>query len=42
MGQAGLLGVTLPEDYGAANASYVAYGLVARAKWSALIPDIVP
>lgn len=30
MGQAGLLGVTLPEDYGAANASYVAYGLVAR------------
>ncbi|MEN3397551.1 acyl-CoA dehydrogenase [Brucella melitensis] len=30
MAQAGLLGVTLPEDYGAANASYVAYGLVAR------------
>ena len=30
MGQAGLLGVTLPEEYGAANASYVAYGLVAR------------
>lgn len=30
MGQSGLLGVTLPEEYGAANASYVAYGLVAR------------
>jgi len=31
MGQAGLLGVTLPEKYGAAGANYVAYGLVARA-----------
>lgn len=30
MGQAGLLGVTLPEEYGAANANYVSYGLVAR------------
>lgn len=30
MGQAGLLGVTLPEEYGAADASYVSYGLVAR------------
>ena len=30
MGQAGLLGVTLPEKYGAANANYVSYGLVAR------------
>ena len=30
MGQTGLLGVTLPEKYGAAEASYVAYGLVAR------------
>ncbi len=30
MGALGLLGVTLPEDYGAAGASYVAYGLVAR------------
>ncbi len=30
MGQSGLLGVTLPEEYGAANASYVSYGLVAR------------
>jgi len=30
MGQTGLLGVTLPEKYGAAGASYVAYGLVAR------------
>ncbi|KQT88594.1 acyl-CoA dehydrogenase [Aurantimonas sp. Leaf443] len=30
MGRAGLLGVTLPEEFGAAGASYVAYGLVAR------------
>jgi glutaryl-CoA dehydrogenase len=30
MGQAGLLGLTLPEKYGAAGANYVAYGLVAR------------
>ena len=30
MGEAGLLGVTLPEDYGCANAGYVSYGLVAR------------
>ncbi len=30
MGEQGLLGVTLPEAYGGANASYVAYGLVAR------------
>ncbi|PYB70495.1 acyl-CoA dehydrogenase [Rhizobium wuzhouense] len=30
MGQAGLLGVTLPEKYGAADANYVSYGLVAR------------
>jgi glutaryl-CoA dehydrogenase len=30
MGALGLLGVTLPEDYGCAQASYVAYGLVAR------------
>ncbi|KJF70280.1 acyl-CoA dehydrogenase [Agrobacterium arsenijevicii] len=30
MGKAGLLGVTLPEKYGAAGANYVAYGLVAR------------
>ena len=30
MGAQGLLGVTLPEAYGCANASYVAYGLVAR------------
>jgi glutaryl-CoA dehydrogenase len=30
MGELGLLGVTLPEEYGCANASYVAYGLVAR------------
>ncbi|MDZ7895639.1 MAG: acyl-CoA dehydrogenase [Sphingobium sp.] len=30
MGQAGLLGVTLPEQYGGAGASYIAYGLVAR------------
>jgi glutaryl-CoA dehydrogenase len=30
MGEAGLLGVTLPEEYGCAHAGYVAYGLVAR------------
>jgi glutaryl-CoA dehydrogenase len=30
MGEAGLLGVTMPEEYGGAGASYVAYGLVAR------------
>jgi glutaryl-CoA dehydrogenase len=30
MGAAGLLGVTLPADYGCAEAGYVAYGLVAR------------
>ncbi|MEE4350324.1 MAG: acyl-CoA dehydrogenase [Pacificimonas sp.] len=29
-GAAGLLGPTLPEDYGCAGASYVAYGLIAR------------
>ncbi len=30
MGEAGLLGVTIPEDFGGAGASYVSYGLVAR------------
>ncbi len=30
MGKAGLLGATLPEQYGGAEASYVAYGLIAR------------
>ena len=30
MGELGLLGATLPEQYGGAGASYVAYGLVAR------------
>lgn len=30
MGEAGLLGATLPEEYGGAWASYVAYGLIAR------------
>ncbi len=30
MGEAGLLGVTVPEAYGGIGASYVAYGLVAR------------
>ncbi len=30
MGELGLLGLTLPQDYGSAGASYVAYGLVAR------------
>ena len=30
MGELGLLGVTIPEEFGGAGASYVAYGLVAR------------
>ncbi len=30
MGQMGLLGVTVPEEYGGLGAGYVAYGLVAR------------
>ena len=30
MGKAGLLGATVPEEYGGAGASYVAYGLIAR------------
>ena len=30
MGQAGLLGATIPAEYGGADASYVAYGLIAR------------
>ncbi|WP_343684926.1 acyl-CoA dehydrogenase [Asticcacaulis sp.] len=30
MGERGLLGATLPEEYGGAGASYVAYGLIAR------------
>jgi glutaryl-CoA dehydrogenase len=30
MGAAGLLGVTIPEEYGGAAAGYVSYGLVAR------------
>lgn len=30
MGEAGLLGVTIPEEYGGIGSSYVAYGLVAR------------
>ncbi|MCZ8098496.1 MAG: acyl-CoA dehydrogenase [Burkholderiales bacterium] len=30
MGELGLLGVTLPDDYGCAGANYVSYGLVAR------------
>ena len=30
MGKAGLLGATIPEEYGGAGAGYVAYGLVAR------------
>lgn len=30
MGAAGLLGATIPEEYGGAGASYVAYGLIAR------------
>jgi glutaryl-CoA dehydrogenase len=31
MGEAGLLGVTVPEEFGGAGAGYVSYGLVARA-----------
>ncbi len=30
MGRTGLLGVTLPEDFGGSDAGYVSYGLVAR------------
>ncbi len=30
MGELGLLGITIPEEYGCAGASYVSYGLVAR------------
>jgi glutaryl-CoA dehydrogenase len=30
MGQAGLLGITVPEEYGGLGAGYVSYGLVAR------------
>ena len=30
MGQLGLLGITIPEKYGCAGASYVSYGLVAK------------
>ena len=30
MGELGLLGITLPEEFGCANASYISYGLVAR------------
>ena len=30
MGEMGLLGITVPEQYGGAGASYVSYGLVAR------------
>jgi glutaryl-CoA dehydrogenase len=30
MGQAGLLGATVPEEYGGAGANYVSYGLIAR------------
>lgn len=30
MGEMGLLGITVPEEYGGLGASYVAYGLVAR------------
>ncbi|MFO1075868.1 MAG: acyl-CoA dehydrogenase family protein, partial [Geminicoccaceae bacterium] len=30
LGELGFLGATIPEDYGGAGASYVAYGLIAR------------
>ena len=39
MGELGLIGVTLPEEYGCANASYVAYGLVAR-EIERRVPDL--
>ena len=32
MGEMGLLGVTIPEEYGGVGASYVAYGLIARGR----------
>jgi len=39
MGELGLIGITLPEEYGCANASYVAYGSW-RARSSGSIPAI--
>ncbi|BEI37221.1 acyl-CoA dehydrogenase [Polynucleobacter sp. HIN7] len=30
MGELGLLGITIPEEYGGANLNYVSYGLIAR------------
>ena len=30
IGNAGLFGVTLPQEYGGASASYISYGLIAR------------
>ena len=30
MGEMGLLGMTIPEEYGGSGASYISYGLVAR------------
>ena len=39
MGELGLLGPTIPEEYGGAGLGYVAYGLIAR-EWSASIPAI--
>ena len=39
MGEMGLLGVNIPEEYGGAGASYTAYGLVAE-KWNVSIQAI--
>jgi glutaryl-CoA dehydrogenase len=41
MGEMGLLGVTIPEEYGGLGAGYVTYGLVA-ARWSGSTAGIVP
>ena len=30
MGELGLLGITIPEEFGGANLNYVSYGLIAR------------
>ncbi len=39
MGEAGLLGITIPEEYGGLGANYVTYGWL-RARWSESIRAI--